>query len=161
MNIKELDQSFLQQLLNIQEEANPTYFQKDDPNSFLKHLNTDQGFILGYFIENELVAYARYWFPGNESVMGKEAGLSQKQLSRLVYFNGTVVKKSYRGKGIQYKLHKQVLDILNYRGISYIMCMIHPENKASIKNIQEKLKFKRVLEKDIYQSKRAVFLKKL
>ena len=64
----------------------------------------------------------------------EELGLADKKVCEL---GGNLVSKDYRGRGIQYKLMKMQCGLARELGFDYIMTMAHPENTASLKNIQK------------------------
>ena len=64
----------------------------------------------------------------------EELGLADKKVCEL---GGNLVSKDYRGRGIQYRLMELQYDLAKKLGFDYIMTMAHPENTASLKNIQK------------------------
>ena len=160
LEIKTLDQSHLEDIIKIQnhEKDNP-HFQSESKQGFSEHFK-GRGFLLGAFIEGKLVAYSKFWFPGHESVMGEEIGLKEIELPSLAYFNGTVVLKEYRGHNIQKLIHQKAEQILKYQGFSYISCTVHPDNQASLTNLDQE-GFKIFHEKKAHGDKRLVLFKKI
>lgn len=160
LKIQPLNPSHLSEILEIQmSEVDNPHFQTESKTGFLEHFK-GRGFILGAFFENNLIGYSKFWFPGHESVMGEEIGLGAEQLRSLVYFNGTVVLKEFRGHNIQKIIHAQAEDILKYQGFTHISCTVHPDNQASLTNLFQE-GFKISHEKKAHGSTRLVLHKKI
>lgn len=128
--IIQLDNSHLEELLSLSTN-------KDERKNINKHLASSQGFIFGFFLENELIGYSKYWYCDLQDPLIQKIGIIKSEIKKTIYLNGTYVNPSNRGHNVQRKIHATVIPILKYYGIKHIICLIPIGNMASKKNISE------------------------
>jgi len=101
-------------------------------------------------------------FPGmDEDNLGRDTGLPEEKLDKVVHMESAVVLPEYRGKHLQRKLLQYAEDILDKKRFRYLMCTISPENPASYKSI-EALGYELMLTKEKYGGKiRRIYCKQI
>jgi ribosomal protein S18 acetylase RimI-like enzyme len=95
-----------------------------------------QGKIFLLFDKEKLIAWSSIILKLKESYLSIY-GLPKNQINNTGVLVATAVKKRYRGNGIQSFMIKQRIEYLKKRKRKYALISAHPENKASINNIQK------------------------
>lgn len=161
-----LEQKDLQDMLTLQQVAIAHLDSKDvlQPTT-VKEFETilsGNGFIIGLFDEQRLVAYRSMLVPPlDEEHLGLDVGLSKETLDHVIYQDLSIVHPSYRGKGLQKQMGELVMAQINRSLYDYVCATVAPFNIPSLKD-----KFALGLQvfalKQKYQGKlRYVFMKKL
>lgn len=147
--IEKADLCHLTEIMGIIRESHQGMEQKDwfaaDEEGFIRDILTEDGFIIGAWEEKtgEMAGYFSVVFPDSKDNMGKYAGLSEEELSHVVYLDSAAVKKTYRGNGLQSKMleaaEKELTEIQKSKGAAcqYRMCTVHPENRYSLENMMQ------------------------
>lgn len=108
-----------------------------DDVDYLKTHVQEKGEIYGAYLNGKLVAYSVLAFPGlSESNLGMEFGLSEQELPYVATLDATVVHESVRGMGLQRHFHQLREKRAKENGYQFIYSTVHPENHASIKNLE-------------------------
>ncbi|OCT17276.1 hypothetical protein A8709_27370 [Paenibacillus pectinilyticus] len=111
-------------------------FAMDDEDYFLEIIN-GKGEVYGAFNKGELVAYSVLAFPGvSESNLGTEFGVPEKELPYVAVLDSTIVQESVRGLGLQRFFHELREKRAKEKGYLYLYSTVHPENRASINNLE-------------------------
>ncbi|MDQ0208680.1 GNAT family N-acetyltransferase [Alkalicoccobacillus murimartini] len=111
-------------------------FAMDDERYFLDILN-GTGEVYGVFRKEELVAFSVLAFPGvSESNLGIEFGIPERERSLVAALDSTVVHESVRGLGLQRYFHELRETRAKESGCLYLYSTVHPQNHASIKNLE-------------------------
>ena len=72
-----------------------------------------------------------------------------------------MVRKEYRGQGLQRKMMEESEQILKEQGYHYLLGTAHPDNVASVSSFL-RLNYKQVMTKEKYNGmNRSIFCKKL
>jgi hypothetical protein len=91
---------------------------------------------LGVLTEQELIAYSIIRIPGNgKDNLGNDIGLSQAELCKVAHLQATVVHPFFRGNGLQQKMAKVHLRVIEDLGLFHVCCTVSPKNPVSLKNI--------------------------
>lgn len=94
------------------------------------------GKIFLLFDKERLVAWSGILLALKESYFSMYE-LPKNQINNSGVLVATAVKKRYRGLGIQSFMIKKRIEYLKKINRKYALVSVHPENKASIKNIKE------------------------
>lgn len=118
----------------------------------VKACNYD-GKIVGSFI---------FRYPGmQDDNLGRDIGLEEGELPKVVHMESAVVLPEYRGRGIQYKMLKYAEELIDKNQYKYFMATVSPNNPASYKSF-EKNGYEIKLTKEKYDGlTRRIYLKKV
>jgi ribosomal protein S18 acetylase RimI-like enzyme len=94
------------------------------------------GKIFLLFDKEKLIAWSALLLDLKESYFSMY-DLPKTQINNSGVLVATAVKKRYRGNGIQSFMIKQRIEYLRKINRKYALVSVHPDNKASIKNIKE------------------------
>lgn len=143
IKVKQLNESYLDELLEFQEEV----YKEDNsekilhsPKNILISYFKEKGFILGLFDGDALVGFSRIWYPEITEVSEayKEIlKLDKDKIKTTAFLRGTCVKKEYRGNKLQKKLYENAISILTYLNFRYITAKVKMRNLTSIKKFSE------------------------
>ncbi|GGG58248.1 GNAT family N-acetyltransferase [Paenibacillus radicis (ex Gao et al. 2016)] len=123
-------------------------FAADEENYFHKVMQQN-GEIYGAFEKDKdkLMAYTVLACPGTtENNLGREFGVPEEELSRVWILDSTIVHESVRGRGLQRYFNQLREERAKALGGLYLYSTVHPDNKASIRNLEAaklKLQFSR------------------
>ncbi len=122
-------------------------------NGFAVVAKNKDGKIIGSFI---------FRFPGNsKDNLGRDIGLEESEMCKVVHMESTVVLPEYRGNGLQLKMLKYAENLIDKHNYKYFMATVSPDNPASYKSF-EKNGYKLIIEKIKYNGlKRRIYLKNL
>ena len=111
------------------------------------------GSIVGSFI---------LYFPhSNDDNLGKDIGLCEAELDRVVHIESAVVAEAYRGRGIQYEMLKYAEERLDRSRYGYCLATVSPDNPASFRSL-EKNGYRHVITKEKYNGLlRRIYLKEI
>ena len=70
----------------------------------------------------------------DKSNLGWELGMSEAELMSVAEIENTAVRKEHRGNGLQRRMGAMAESIISDKGLSPILCSIHPKNKYSLQN---------------------------
>ena len=77
-------------------------------------------------------------FPGeSQENLGRDLGFSKEELVLVAHMDTAVVRRKFRGRGLQGKLLKSAEERLRAFPFRYYLCTVHPENKASLKTMKK------------------------
>ncbi|CAM3475531.1 GNAT family N-acetyltransferase [Brevibacillus sp. AY1] len=108
-----------------------------DEEGYLQELIQEKGEIYGAYLDGKLAAYTVLAFPGmSEQNLGREFGVSEQELPLVGVLDSTVVHESVRGLGLQRHFHELREKRAREKGCLYLYSTVHPENHASMKNLQ-------------------------
>ena len=95
---------------------------------------------------------------GDEN-LGSYLEPDDSQLSLVAHMEIAMVRKEYRGQGLQRKMMEESEQILKEQGYHYLLGTAHPDNVASV-NTFLKLQYEQVMTKEKYGGmKRSIFCK--
>lgn len=145
--MKRADVSCLSKIMEVMEEGKQSvkaaeWFSADD-ETFIRDVLSKNGFIIGAWEKEseEMAGFFSVVFPDKEENLGKYAGLSGEELTKVVYMDSAVVRVKYRGNKLQKQMleaaEKELAELLKRNGLDcqYRMCTVHPENVYSLQNM--------------------------
>ena len=102
-----------------------------------KYILGGNGLMLGAFVENELIAFRALLVPPiDEEHLGRDIGLKDEELQKVIYQEISNVLPAYRGNQLQ-----KILAILIMQELSkqphtyrYVCCTVSPSNIPSLKD---------------------------
>lgn len=101
-----------------------------------KYILTGNGLMLGAYVNNELIAIRALLVPEEDDPehLGKDVGLTDEQLSEVIYQEISFVNPDFQGNRLQQTLATLIMDELakrphNYR---YVCCTVAPFNIPSL-----------------------------
>lgn len=138
-------------------------------NDFLSPLTGEEyedaiskNLMVGVFVEGELIAFRALAIPEiDEHHLGYDIGLQTDQLDKVVYQEITNVHPDYRGFGLQKKLGKIVMELLDASPYTHVCATVAPFNIASLKDKLSQGMLIGALKKKYGEMLRYVFYKKL
>lgn len=138
-----------------------TWFALDEDEQFISNLERT-GFGLTAIVDGRLVGIfiAKCTELGEEN-LGHYLHLQAEELELVAHMDVAMVRKEYRGLGLQRLLMEKAEEILDDNGYRYLMGTAHPNNIYSINNF-EKLGYRKVAEDLKYGGlPRCVFCKEI
>ena len=67
--------------------------------------------------------------------LGRDAGMEESELLSVAHMDSVAVLPAYRGLGLQKRLMEAAEADLKARGIRYLICTVHPDNRFSLNNV--------------------------
>ena len=123
---------------------------------------TTGGFSLKAMCDGKLagVFIARTSDLGKENI-GYDLKYDEEQRRQVAHMEIAMVRKEYRGHGLQKIMMEKAEQILKKQGFHYLLGTAHPDNAASV-NTFLKLGYKQVMTKEKYGGmKRSIFCKEI
>lgn len=120
------------------------------------------GFALKAMCDGRLagVFIARTKYLGDEN-LGYDLKFDEDQRKQSAHMEIAMVRKEYRGQGLQRKMMEASERILKEQGYHYLLGTAHPDNVASVSSFL-RLNYEQVMTKEKYNGmKRSIFCKKL
>lgn len=110
------------------------WFSLDKEEVLVRYMN-QEGFALKAMCDGVLagVFIVRTDYLGEEN-LGYDLGFSEQQREKVAHMEIAMVKKKWRGQGLQVKMMKEAEDILRKKGFRYLLGTAHPDNRASAKS---------------------------
>ena len=111
--------------------------------SFLQPLTIEEfqsilngkGILIGAFVEERVIAFRGMLEPElDEEHLGRDAGLSDENLHKVLYSEVTTVHPDYQGNGLQVMLGKLIMQEVDEKRFSYICATVAPFNIPSLKD---------------------------
>lgn len=95
------------------------------------------GLILGVFVENQLIALRALMVPKiDEDHLGRDIGLSEEKLEKVIYQEISIVHPDFRGNKLQMTLASLIMKELHKEkhAFQYVCCTVAPFNIPSLKD---------------------------
>ena len=70
-----------------------------------------------------------------EENLGRDIGLPESELRKVVHMDSAAVLPSFRGFHLQRRLMKAAEEELQREGFRYLCCTVHPDNKSSLQSV--------------------------
>lgn len=128
----------------------------------VKGYMTTGGFALKAMCDGRLagVFIARTKELGEENI-GYDLKFDEEKLGQVAHMEIAMVRKEYRGQGLQKHMMEKAEQILKEQGFRYLLGTAHPDNLASV-NTFLKLQYEQVTTKEKYGGmKRSIFCKEI
>lgn len=112
--------------------------------------------------DGKIVGVFIFRYPGTQDDnLGRDVGLEEGELSKVVHMESAVVLPEYRGRGLQSKMLKYAEELIDKNKYKYFMATVSPNNPASYKSF-EKNGYELMLTKEKYDGLvRRIYLKKV
>lgn len=134
----------LSEIMDVMEDARKSVTKQEwfvaDEELYVKQVLEGKGFLVGAREEEsrELAGFFMVFYPETQDNLGKYAGLTGKELGKVVYMDSAAVKETYRGNGLQGRMLQKVEKLLREeqkekgQDVQYYMCTVHPDNYSSL-----------------------------
>ena len=140
---------------------NKTWFSRDTDENLATYI-IEEGFALKAESDGILagIFIARTHNLGSEN-LGQELYLSEEELNHVAHMEVAMVRKTWRGQGLQYQMMQKAETVLQEQKFYHLLGTAHPDNVPSV-NTFLKLHYKKINEKIKYGGwPRCIFYKKL
>lgn len=139
--IRRLGTDDVQDLQNLMEDVISRLPDQDlfamDEEGYLLEILQEKGEVYGAYFDGNLLAYTILAYPGmTEQNLGREFGVPEHELPLVGVLDSTIVHESARGLGLQRQFHELREQRAREKGCLYLYSTVHPENHASLKNLQ-------------------------
>lgn len=134
----------------------------DDLESVKEHIENNGFAVIACNSDSKIVAsfIARYPMQSEDN-LGRDIGLKEEQLEKVVHMESTVVLPEYRGRGLQSSMLQYGEKLIDKSKYKYLMATVSPDNKWSY-NSFEKNGYKLMITKEKYGGlMRRIYLKEL
>ena len=93
------------------------------------------GLMIGVYVGEELIAFRALLEPPiDDEHLGRDCGLSEKELPRVLYQEVSNVSPRYRGYGLQKKMAQIIMEQIDLSKYDYICSTVKPSNIPSLKD---------------------------
>lgn len=100
-----------------------------------KYILSDHGLMIGVYVEDELIAFRALLEPMiDEEHLGRDCGIPEKDLARVLYQEISNVSPRYRGHGLQKKMAQIIMEQVDLSRFDYICATVKPLNIPSLKD---------------------------
>jgi RimJ/RimL family protein N-acetyltransferase len=139
--MKFLNESYLEQVLNLQEMIvqnlpSPDLLQPFAPDFMRQHVR-NKGRIIGVFADNELIAFRALYFPDmddHEWNLGFDIGLQGSELAKVANLQMVCVNPLYRGNQLGLKMNRHAIRFLKEETDYIHLCAtVHPRNRWNVR----------------------------
>ena len=97
---------------------------------------------------------------GEENI-GYDLKFDEEQRKQAVHMEIAMVRKEYRGQGLQRQMMEKAEEILKEQGFHYLLGTAHPDNVASVNSFL-RLNYEQVMTKEKYGGmRRSIFCKEI
>ena len=100
-----------------------------------KFILSDHGLMIGVYVEGELIAFRALLEPIiDEEHLGRDCGIPEENLPRVLYQEISNVSPRYRGHGLQKKMAQIIMEQVDLSRFDYICATVKPLNIPSLKD---------------------------
>lgn len=104
--------------------------------AYFEQVIVDLGFIIGAFLDDDLVGYSSLRRPQpSEENFGEYAGLPKSEFPLLAHANGSMVSPEHRGQGLHTKMARVRAHAAQNLGLRHLLCEAHGSNPPSLRNL--------------------------
>ncbi|WP_342463014.1 GNAT family N-acetyltransferase [Ureibacillus sp. FSL K6-8385] len=138
-HVKKLKVDDLPQILDLQRTVVDALPHKDilEPLSAeeFEYILKGNGIVIGVFVGDRLIAFRALLIPEiDDQHLGKDIGLNEEDLKRVIYQEISNVHPEFRGYGLQKKMAKIIMKLIDDSEFDYVMATVMPYNIPSIKD---------------------------
>lgn len=95
----------------------------------------DHGLMIGVYVDDELIAFRALLEPMiDDEHLGRDCGISEEELPRVLYQEISNVSPRYRGYGLQKKMAQIIMEQIDLSRFDYICATVKPLNIPSLKD---------------------------
>jgi GNAT superfamily N-acetyltransferase len=137
-----LDEKDIPDILNLQAQVARCL---PDPKIF--HLQSEEDLreifclersVIGVMADDVLAAYSIIRIPGDAADnLGRDLNLPSKELGNVAHLQAIAVHPAYRGEGLQRRMERAHLGVIEDLGFKHVCCTISPQNPVSLRNTLE------------------------
>lgn len=110
-------------------------FATDTKEDYLKDMASG-GFVLGVYVDKELISYRYVSFPGlSEKNLGLDLGMHPEALMSSANLETTVVHPDFRGNKLQKLTLDHAIELIKERGYYHLFSTVSPKNIFSLANV--------------------------
>lgn len=110
-------------------------FATDTKEDYLKDMKQG-GFVLGVYVDNELISYRYVSFPGlTEKNLGLDLGMPPEVLLHSANLETTVVHPDFRGNKLQKMTLDFAVELIKEKGYYHVFSTVSPKNVFSLANV--------------------------
>ncbi|WP_404452114.1 hypothetical protein LG329_17455 [Virgibacillus necropolis] len=96
---------------------------------------SEHQFMIGVFVDEKMIAFRAMRLPEMDGEhLGIDAGLSDEELSKVIYQEISTIDPDYRGNGLQNYMGKLFMNRLDSKRFRYVCATVAPFNIPSIKD---------------------------
>ena len=135
-----LDDSKLDDVMKLQDLiysslSDKEIFATDTKEDYLKDMKQG-GFVLGVYVDHELISYRYVSFPGlSEKNLGLDLGMDPEALMHSANLETTVVHPDYRGNKLQKMTLDFAVELIKEKGYYHLFSTVSPKNIFSLANV--------------------------
>ena len=150
----------MEQVANAQ--SDKSLFICDDFNFVSRHISKEGFTVVACNEENKVIASLIIRYPMSaEDNLGRDIGINNAELLRVVHMESAVVLPSYRGMGLQRKLLLFAESLIDKNKYQHLLATVSPDNPASYRSF-EKCGYTHVMTKGKYGGlQRRIYQKEL
>ncbi|MGG0655671.1 GNAT family N-acetyltransferase [Rummeliibacillus pycnus] len=101
----------------------------------ISYILNDHGFMIGVYVEDELIAFRALLEPIiDDEHLGRDCGIAEEELPRVLYQEISNVSPRYRGYGLQKKMAQIIMGQIDLSRFNYICATVKPLNIPSLKD---------------------------
>jgi hypothetical protein len=152
-----LDESYLTELSDFQQ---TTYQKMTDkklyapvPDAMIRAVLGEKGLTLGLMIRDKLCGFVCFYFPGNNvDNLGKDAGLPDQELEKVVHWERCLIDQEFRGNHMQFHLGGLLVNATKAldKEYRYMCATVAPTNYPSLHQLFDQQKMVAVTLKKKY-----------
>lgn len=99
------------------------------------YILSGNGLMIGVYVEDELIAFRALLEPMiDEEHLGRDCGIPEEELPRVLYQEISNVSPRFRGYGLQKKMAKIIMEQIDLSRFEYICSTVKPLNIPSLKD---------------------------
>lgn len=100
-----------------------------------RYILSNHGLMIGVYVEDELIAFRAVLEPSiDEEHLGKDCGVPEEELTRVLYQEISNVSPRYRGYGLQKRMAQLIMEQVDLSRFDYICATVKPLNIPSLKD---------------------------
>lgn len=140
--MKFLDEKALPDILSLQEEVarclpDPKIFHLQSEESLWHNFQIERS-VIGVLAEDRLAAFSIIRVPGDASEnLGRDLSIPSEELGNVAHLQAIAVHPEYRGRGLQRKMERAHIGVIEEMGFKHVCCTIAPQNPVSLHNTLE------------------------
>jgi len=133
LNIEKIDDMLFLQKIVVFNLKDSNYFRPSTKDMLIKFIKN--GYVLGAFYRDELVAYRIIYFPRKDKEsLGLDLGIKQNQLEYIMHLETTIVHPKFRHRKLQIDLTNEILKYIDTKD-KIICTTCYPYNYPSLSNL--------------------------
>ncbi len=120
-----------------EDRAHPQWFVADDESYVRTHLDMRGFVVVAETPEKEMAGFFMVKYPEPGEHLGDFLHFSNEKKEKTAIMDSAAVAREFRGNGLQGKMLEAAEMLLDTKKYPYLMCTVHPQNKYSLRNMQD------------------------